>query len=207
MTETSLSIALIVLFVLIGGYFSAAELALVSLREGQLSRFAEQGGRAMRVAKLRENPNRFLSAVQIGITFAGFFSAAYGGSTLAGPLTVALIGLGVPQGPADVAALVTVTCAISYLSLVLGELVPKRLALQRSEAVALFAAPVPRPDRDSVPSGDLAALRLDERPRTAARPRPTGRRRADHRGRAARPGRHGRRAARIAVTPEAAGSG
>ena len=63
MTETLVSIALIVLFVLIGGYFSAAELALVSLREGQLSRFAEQGGRALRVAKLRENPNRFLSAV------------------------------------------------------------------------------------------------------------------------------------------------
>jgi putative hemolysin len=80
--------------------------------------------------------------VQIGITFAGFFSAAYGGSTLTGPLTVALTGLGLPPGPADVAALVTVTGAISYLSLVLGELVPKRLALQRSEAVALFAAPV-----------------------------------------------------------------
>ena len=142
MTEILLSLALILLLVLIGGYFSAAELALVSLRESQLSRFAERGGRAARVAKLRENPNRFLSAVQIGITFAGFFSAAYGGSTLTGPLTVALTGLGLPPGPADVAALVTVTGAISYLSLVLGELVPKRLALQRSETVALFAAPV-----------------------------------------------------------------
>ena len=142
MTEILPSLALILLFVLIGGYFSAAELALVSLREGQLSRFAERGGRAARVAKLRENPNRFLSAVQIGITFAGFFSVAYGGSTLTGPLTVALTGLGLPQGPADVAALVTVTGAISYLSLVLSELVPQRLALQRSETVALFAAPV-----------------------------------------------------------------
>ncbi|MFN2570381.1 MAG: CNNM domain-containing protein [Gemmatimonadales bacterium] len=80
------NIALVVLFVLVGGYFSASELALVSLRESQVSRIATQGRRGARVARLRQDSNRFLAAVQIGVTLAGLFSGAYGGSTLAHPL-------------------------------------------------------------------------------------------------------------------------
>jgi putative hemolysin len=137
-----LSLALVLLFVLIGGFFSASELALVSLRDAQVRRMAEEDRRGERVAHLREDSSRFLSAVQIGVTLAGFFSAAYGGSTLSAPLAAVLRGWGLPPSLASSIAFIVVTIAISYLSLVLGELVPKRLALQRPEAVARAVAPV-----------------------------------------------------------------
>jgi putative hemolysin len=136
------SLALVLLFVLIGGVFSASELALVSLREARVRRMAETDRRGRRVARLRADSNRFLSAVQIGVTFSGFFSAAYGGSTLSEPLAAVLTNGGLPPGIAVTLAFVLVTIAISYLSLVLGELVPKRLALQRPEAVARAVAPM-----------------------------------------------------------------
>jgi putative hemolysin len=142
MNGIALNIGLVLLFVLIGGFFSASEFALVSLRDSQVARLAERSRRGARVAALRQDSNRFLASVQIGVTLAGFFSAAYGGSTLAAPLASVLASWGLSDGVADTVALVLVTVAISYLSLVLGELVPKRLALQRAEAVALFAAPV-----------------------------------------------------------------
>jgi putative hemolysin len=137
-----LSLALVLLFVLIGGFFSASEMALVSLRDAQVRRMAETDRRGERVARLRSDSNRFLSAVQIGVTLAGFFSAAYGGSTLSAPLGAVLTAWGMPVGLADTVAFILVTIAISYLSLVLGELVPKRLALQRPETVARVVAPV-----------------------------------------------------------------
>jgi putative hemolysin len=133
------SLALVLLFVLIGGYFSASELALVSLRDSQVDRLP--GRRGDRVRKLRGDSNRFLASVQVGVTLAGFFASAYGGSTLSGPLATLLERWGVPVGVAGTAAFIAVTAFISYLSLVLGELVPKRFALQRAEGVALFIAP------------------------------------------------------------------
>ncbi len=136
------SLALVLLFVLIGGVFSASEMALVSLREAQVRRMGQADRRGARVAKLRGDSNRFLSAVQIGVTLAGFFSAAYGGSTLSEPLGAVLTGWGLPAGIASTVAFVLVTIAISYLSLVLGELAPKRLALQRPEGVARAVAPM-----------------------------------------------------------------
>ncbi|GAA1263051.1 hemolysin family protein [Pseudonocardia aurantiaca] len=142
MNDVLLSLGLVLLFVLIGGVFSAAELALVSLRDAQVRRMAETGKRGQRVARLRADSNRFLSAVQIGVTLSGFFSAAYGGATLSEPLAAVLTSWGLPPGVATTLAFVLVTIAISYLSLVLGELVPKRLALQRPEAVAQAAAPM-----------------------------------------------------------------
>src|SRR3954449_2483564 len=132
----------ILLFILIGGYFSASELALVSLRDSQVQRMADTGKRGARVAALREDSNRFLAAVQIGVTLAGFLSAAFGGSTLAVKLTPVLTGWGLPRGAASTASLVLVTAVISYVSLVLGELAPKRVALQKAEAISLFVAPV-----------------------------------------------------------------
>lgn len=135
-----LNLALVLLFVLIGGFFSASELAVVSLRDSQVERLA--GRRGARVAHLRQDSTRFLAAVQIGVTLAGFFSAAYGGSTLTEPLAGVLTGWGMPPGVASTVAFIAITAFVSYLSLVLGELVPKRLALQRSEAVAMVVAPV-----------------------------------------------------------------
>jgi putative hemolysin len=142
MDSVALNIGLVLFFVLAGGYFAGAEIALVSLREGQVRRLADRGRRGVRVARLRADSNRFLSAVQIGVTFAGFFASSYGGATIAVRLQPLLEGWGLPVGLAATAALVLVTLLVSYLSLVLGELVPKRLALQKTEAVSLATAGV-----------------------------------------------------------------
>ncbi|MFG1618759.1 hemolysin family protein [Nonomuraea wenchangensis] len=135
------NVALVLLFVLIGGFFAAAEIAMVSLRESQIRKLSDRGRRGERVAKLARDPNRFLSAVQIGVTVATMLSAAFGADRLGAQLTPVLQGWGVPGGVAPVLGLVLVTLAISYVSLVLGELAPKRLALQRAEGLSLFVAP------------------------------------------------------------------
>ncbi|GAA4905897.1 hemolysin family protein [Actinomycetospora succinea] len=137
-----LELGLVLVFVLVGGFFAAAEIALVSLRSGQVSALAERGRRGRAVAHLRADSNRFLSAVQIGVTFTGFFASSYGGATLAGRLEPGLTGIGLPVALAATVALVLVTALVSYLSLVAGELVPKRLALQNPEGVSLTTAPV-----------------------------------------------------------------
>jgi putative hemolysin len=132
---------LILIFILLSGLFVAAELALVSLREAQLRGLAVRGKRGKRVADLAAQPNRFLAAVQVGVTVAGFLSAAFGAATLGDRLKPHLIAHGVSSGAASALAIIIVTLAISYVSIVLGELVPKRLALQRSEGIALMVAP------------------------------------------------------------------
>jgi putative hemolysin len=134
------SIVMVVVFVLIGGAFSGAEIALVSLRESQVRAMAESGRRGQAVQRLLSDPNRFLAAVQVGVTLAGFFSAAFGASTLSAPLARWLVAQGLSEGLSDTLALVLVTIAISYLSLVVGELTPKRLALQRAEGFSLIVA-------------------------------------------------------------------
>src|SRR4051794_37849181 len=131
---------MVVVFVLIGGVFSGAEIALVSLRESQVRGLSETGRRGQAVQKLLSDPNRFLAAVQVGVTLAGFFSAAFGASTLSAPFAHWLVGRGLSEGLADTLALVLVTIGISYLSLVVGELTPKRLALQRAEGFSLIVA-------------------------------------------------------------------
>ena len=136
------NILLILLFILIGGVFAAAEMALVSLRDSQVRALSARGKRGRTVARLAEDPNRFLSAVQIGVTLSGFLSAAFGGATLANDLAPVLAGWGVPAGAAGPLALVVVTVIISYFSIVLGELTAKRLAMQRAESFALTLAPL-----------------------------------------------------------------
>ncbi|MBZ5735816.1 hemolysin family protein [Nocardioides sp. TRM66260-LWL] len=139
--QTLVNLGLVVLFVLVGGVFAATEIALVSLRESQLAGLARSGARGAKVAEVARDPNRFLAAVQIGVTVAGFFSAAYGGSTLAPDLAPSLTRLGLGDDAAQTVALVAMTLLIAYLSLVLGELVPKRLALQRSAGLAVVVTP------------------------------------------------------------------
>src|SRR5690606_19998365 len=99
------------------------------------------GPRGERTADLVEDPNRFLSAVQIGVTVAGFFSSAYGGATIAPDVAPVLEGWGLAEPVADTVALVLMTLLIAYLSLVLGELVPKRLAMQRAVGFTRVLAP------------------------------------------------------------------
>ena len=137
MNEILVSIAIVLAFVLVGGIFSASEIAMVSLRESQVKALAERNRRGAAVARLVADSNRFLAAVQIGVTLAGFLSAAFGGSALAGPLADLLVRLGLAPSLAPTVALIGVTLVISYFSLVLGELVPKRLGLQRPEGIAL----------------------------------------------------------------------
>jgi putative hemolysin len=133
--------ALLVLgFVLLGGTFAAAEIALVSLRESQVKALSERGRAGARLAALVSDPNRFLAAVQVGVTLAGFFSAAFGAATLAGPVSDLLVRHGMGRPAADAVAFVVITIAVSFVSLVLGELAPKRIGLQRSEQIALIAA-------------------------------------------------------------------
>src|SRR5439155_17469088 len=132
-------IAIVLVIVLIGGFFAATEMALVSLRDGQVRSLMQRGKRGQRAARLAQDPNRFLSAVQIGVTVATLLSGTFGAATLAGDLKEALIRHHVDTGWASAISLIVVTGVISFFTLILGELAPKRLALQRPESLALIA--------------------------------------------------------------------
>ena len=132
---------IILVFTLIGGFFAASETALVSLRESQVARLAETDRRrGRRLARLLQDPNRFLAAVQVGVTLAGFVSAGFGASRIVPIVAPWLTSAGVPSRLSESVAFIGSTLLIAYVSLVLGELVPKRLALQRSEQIALSVA-------------------------------------------------------------------
>ncbi len=137
MPTIALQIAVIVLLTLLNGFFAMSETALVSSRKARLRQRSEEGDRGANAAlELAGSPNRFLSTVQIGISLIGVLAGAFGGATLAEPLADALRvvpALAPYTGPI---AFGTVVMAITYLSLILGELVPKRLALNGAEAVA-----------------------------------------------------------------------
>ncbi len=132
-------IALVLVFILFGSFFVIAEMALISLRDAQAKALQGSGRRGDIVARLNSDPNRFLAAVQVGVTLFGFLSAAFGGARLAGRLAPSLRDLNIPAP--ETTALVLITLVISYVSLVIGELVPKRLALQRAEFFSLIVAP------------------------------------------------------------------
>ena len=142
MNSVVFNIALILVLVGVGAVFVAAELALVSLRESQVKQLAHRGKRGQLVARLTADPNVFLSAVQVGVTLSGFLAAAFGADRLAGSLGRALERVGLPEGFAHTTALVLVTVVISYISIVVGELTAKRLALQRAEGFSLALAPL-----------------------------------------------------------------
>lgn len=134
------SILIVVGLILTGGLFVAAEIALISLRESQVKQLALRGKRGAIVAKLAANPNRLLGALQVGVTLTGFLSAALGAEKLGVYVIPWLEDLGVPEKSAPTTSLVGVTLVIAYFSLVFGELVPKRLALFRTEQIALASA-------------------------------------------------------------------
>ena len=130
-------VALVLVLVLVNAVFAGSEMALVSLRESQVRRLerASRGGRIL--AKLARDPNRFLATIQIGITLAGFLASAAAAVSLAEPLVEPLGFLGAAAEPASV---VLVTTVLTFMTLVLGELAPKRIAMQRAERWALLAA-------------------------------------------------------------------
>lgn len=130
---------IIAVLVLINAAFAGTELAVVSLRRSQLVRMADtHGRRGQQLLALSEEPTRFLSTIQVGITLAGFMASATAAVSLAEPLEPALEFLGDAAG---VTALVLVTLALTFVTLVFGELVPKRVAMRRPEQWALVAAP------------------------------------------------------------------
>jgi putative hemolysin len=142
MNGTVLNVLIVLALILVEGLFVAAEIALVSLREGQARAMADSGRRGEAVARLLADPNRFLAAVQIGVTSTALLSSAFGAVTLSEAAKKALISHGTGKTLAGVIGIVGVTLLISFVTLVIGELVPKRLALQRPERAAMVFGPV-----------------------------------------------------------------
>ncbi len=137
MADVLPQVGLVAILIILNGALSGSEIALVSLRETQLQRLEQGPRRARALAALARDPNRFLATVQIGITLAGFLASAAAAVSLAEPLEGPLSFLGDAARPV---AIVTVTLVLSFLTLVFGELAPKRIAMQRAEGWGLIAA-------------------------------------------------------------------
>jgi putative hemolysin len=134
-------IIIILALILLNGVFSMSELAVVSAKRLRLEKLAHDGNRGARKAiKLQDDPNRFLSTVQVGITLIGIFNGAFGEASLVAKLTPALAGMGVPETYARPTSLAIVVVCITFASIVLGELVPKRIAIQYPETMAAMVA-------------------------------------------------------------------
>lgn len=132
----------VVLLTILNGVLAMSELAVVSSRPARLRVMADKGSRGARMAiELADNPGRFLSTVQIGITLVGILSGAFSGATLGARLTGWLVSQGFSPGLADALGVGSVVVVITYLSLIVGELVPKQIALREPEAVASRVAP------------------------------------------------------------------
>lgn len=130
---------LIIFLTAVNAFFSSAEMAIISVNRNRIKTLAEEGNKkAKTLEKLIADPTSFLSTIQVGITFAGFFSSAAAATSLSGVFGGYLAQFGIPYG--ETIALVIVTIILSYITLVFGELLPKRIALQNPEAVALRSA-------------------------------------------------------------------
>ncbi|MFY8094096.1 MAG: hemolysin family protein [Niveispirillum sp.] len=141
----SLELAAVLFLILLNGFFAMSEMAVVSARKIRLQQMADEGSRGARTAlALQEDPSRFLSTVQIGITLIGVINGAVGGATLAERLAPFLETIPAVTGYGETLSIVIVVMVITYLSLIAGELVPKRIALNNAEAIASFAAPIMR---------------------------------------------------------------
>ncbi|WP_370326030.1 hemolysin family protein [Euzebya sp.] len=133
-----MQVVLVLVLVLLNAAFAGSEMALVSLRDSQLARLEERGRAGGTLARLARDPNQFLATIQIFITLAGFMASATAAVTLAEPLVEPLRG--VLGGAAEPVSVVLVTLVLTYVTLVLGELAPKRVAMQRAEGWGLLAS-------------------------------------------------------------------
>ncbi|TPF85917.1 membrane protein [Bifidobacterium sp. UTCIF-37] len=136
-----LNILLIFVFLLLGSVFAGTELALVSLRGSQIDQMEQEDARGARVAKIARDPNTFLSTVQIGVTLCGFLSASFGESSISPFIVPWVVALGVPQHIAAPLTTIVLTLIISYCSIVISEMVPKRIAMQKTEQIARAVVP------------------------------------------------------------------
>lgn len=137
MTEFGGRLLLVLLFIFISALFAATEIAVVSLRESQLQQISTRGRRGKLLAEFANEPTRFLAAVQVGITLASFVGAGIGASEIGPYLEPTFVDWGLSAAAAETVAFVVITLLVAYVSLVIGELVPKRIAIQKAEAVAL----------------------------------------------------------------------
>ena len=130
---------LLLVLILVNAYFAAAEIAIVSVNKNRVRSLAQEGNKkAETLVKLIEDPNKFLSAIQVVITLAGFFSSAQAAFSFSGPVGAKLESWGMPYG--GEMALIVITLILSFLMLVLGELFPKRLAMLHADAIAMSVA-------------------------------------------------------------------
>jgi len=139
----AIQIVLLLVLILLNAFFAMSEIAIVTLNDNKIRKMAEDGHKgAAKVLKLTKNNSRFLSTIQIGVTLSGFLTSASAAQTFAGKLAGWFVGLvpSVPFGIAEPVATVVVTLILSYFSLVLGELVPKKIAMQRAEEISFKVA-------------------------------------------------------------------
>jgi len=141
MKELLTEVLLLALLVLLNAFFAASEIALISVNDNKIRLMAEEGDKkAKLIQKLTGEPSKFLATIQIGITLAGFLASAFASESFADPLVQFILTLGVPVSEAwlKTVAVVVITIILSYFTLVFGELVPKRLAMKKAEAIARF---------------------------------------------------------------------
>ncbi len=129
-----------VVLIALNAIFASAEIAVLTVNEAKLERMAEQGNkRAGRLFRLTREPAKFLATIQVAITLSGFLGSAFAADNFSDPLVDLILGLGVniPRATLDVIAVVLITLILSYVTLIFGELVPKRIAMKRSEQIAM----------------------------------------------------------------------
>ena len=134
------AVVLQVVLIALNAVFASAEIAVISLNGTKLEKMSEEGDRrARRLASLTENPAKFLATIQVAITLAGFLGSAYAADHFAQPLVKVLVdaGVKVSESVLDSICVFLITLVISYFSIVFGELIPKRMAMQKKEAVSL----------------------------------------------------------------------
>ena len=138
------SILLIIVFTFLNAVFASAEIAVISMKETRLKHLTENGNRRARMlTKLVEQPSRFLATIQVSITLSGFLNSAFASDNFAGMIVDALVAANVPipEKTLNSIAVLVVTIILSYISIVLGELVPKRIAMRHPESLSLGLAP------------------------------------------------------------------
>jgi magnesium and cobalt exporter, CNNM family len=160
MPPVILEVSVVVLLILLNGIFAMSEIAVVSARKTRLQQWAEEGNAKARAAlELANNPNQFLATIQIGITLVGILAGAFGGATIANQLSVILNDVPWLAAYSHPLSLAFVVLFITYLSLIVGELVPKRLALNNPERLALaIATPMQALSRVAYPAVHLLGL-------------------------------------------------
>ncbi|MEK7517646.1 MAG: hemolysin family protein [Patescibacteria group bacterium] len=136
-----MEILIVLLLIVLNGVFAMAEIAIISVRKQRLQQKANEGNKNAKAAlELANNPSRFLSTVQVGITLVGIFAGAYGGATIAESLSKQISTIPLLDPYSDILGLIVVVGVITYLSLIIGELVPKRIALGNPEGIALLVS-------------------------------------------------------------------